>query len=617
MSTPSRRTFTHAAVLLGAGLFALGGVSLIPPLRALERWLVKRLAYTVEPATADLILDGNGSQKSPWTRRKSVPPPVPTPPRVLNIDDDPEGYFSSSPLAAIDHSLIFAELSEAGHKVLGVGHLMAWDEPEALAMEALRIQLDRFDTAVLALPLARGAVSEPVAAPFLRWSILESDVAGNVSALPQVNRIAVPGAELGGTKSVAGFSVLENEGNSGEDVQPLLAKWGDRIVFSFPLAVEIAAEGLPFADPDEPAKGLSPADLIIHVGKDIRIGKAGPVIEIDEFGRSRVTPGVEAIETPAKRMVSEGAESPKSKPLLTRDIRADLSAADKAWSDQLPGRIQALRAALRYQPAAILPRPDALLELLVVSLLAFAGTAATSLERLPWRIVAAVMVAGLGSELLYLFAARQNAWLPPIAMLCPGTIALGLAFWKIEPRREPAAAPETPAHPGSEALPKVPARSEAIAEVPSSPPVQHSAPDFSRTSSAPPTEPETPAVSAADPAPVPVPVPSLEPEPEPDLDPVAVVTAFGFPAEYAWDPPAAPVADPVPAPTTPEDPITPEDPPAPQEPEPVQKPARQAVKKTAAKKAAKKAPAQKAARRSARKPDTDETNPDPDPDATD
>jgi hypothetical protein len=49
----------------------------------------------------------------------SVPPPVQTPPRLLNIDDDPEGYFSTSPLAPTDHSVIFASLSEAGHKIIG------------------------------------------------------------------------------------------------------------------------------------------------------------------------------------------------------------------------------------------------------------------------------------------------------------------------------------------------------------------------------------------------------------------------------------------------------------------------------------------------------------------
>lgn len=548
MSTPSRRTFTHAAVLLGAGLFALGGVSLVPPLRALERWMVKGLAFTVDPV--ETILDGNGSPKSPWTRRKSVPPPVQTPPRLLNIDDDPEGYFSTSPLAPIDHSVIFAGLHEAGHKVLGVGHLMAWDEPEPLAMDALRKQLDRFDAAVLALPLARGAAPEPVAAPFLRWSVMESDAEGKVSALPQVNRIAVPNAEQGGTKSLAGFSLLENESDPGADKQPLLAQWGDRIVFAFPLAVEIAAEG------------LTPADVAIHVGKEIRLGPGGPVIAIDEFGRGTVAPGVEAIETPAKRMISEGAEPPKSKPLLTRDTKSNLSPADKAWSDQLPGRIQALRAAPRYQPAAILPRPDALLELFLVSLLAFAGTAATCLKSLHWRIVAALMIAGLGMECLYLFAARQNAWLPPLAMLCPGLIALGLSFRKEEPEQA-----------GSLRLSNIAATEGAVDPVMPSGPVA---------------------------------LPAAARLPDPPPEPVAP------PEEKEWyqEPPAE-----IPQPDFPPAEAPPQDDPRPEEPEPApaRKPARKAAKKAAtkaaAKKAAKKAPAKKAARKSARKPAEDETDP--------
>jgi hypothetical protein len=433
VTTPSRRTFAHAAALLGIGLFALGATPRIPPLRSIERQMVKAVAIAVDPI--DTILDGNGSLDQPWTRRKAIPPVAITPPpRVLNIDDDPDGYFSTSPLAPIDHALIFARLSDAGHRILGVGHLMAWDETEPLAMDALRKQLDRFDAAVLALPLARGAIPEPVAAPFLRWSLPESEAEGNAAALPQVNRIAIPNAEQGGDKSVAGFSLLENESDPGEGTQPLLARWGDRIIFGFPLALEIAAEG------------LAPADVRIHLGKEIRIGAAGPVVAIDEFGRGAVAPGVEAIEAPVKRLISEGAEPPKSRPLLTRDRRPGLAPADKAWSDQLPGRIQALRNAPRYEPATILRRPDALLEMLLVSLLAFAATWATSLRSLPWRIVAAVLTAGLASELLYLFASRQNLWLPPLALLSPALIALGLSFRKSEPA-EPGPLESTAHHP--------------------------------------------------------------------------------------------------------------------------------------------------------------------------
>lgn len=591
MNTPSHRTFTHAAVLLGAGLFALGATSLITPLQSLERQMVKTLAFAVEPV--ETILDGDGSAKKPWTRRKATPAISAPPPRLLNIDDDPEGYFSASPLAPVDHAVIFSSLHEAGHRVIGVSHLMAWEDSEPLAMDALRKQLDRFDAAVLALPLARGAVPEPVAAPFLRWSILESDALGNVSALPQVNRIAVPNAEQGGSKSVAGFSLLENESDPGDAVQPLLARWGDRIVFSFPLAVEIAAEG------------LTPADVIVHVGKEIRIGKAGPVIPIDGFGHGEVAPGVEAIEAPAKRIVSEGPEPPKSKPLLTRDTRDDLSAADKAWSDRLAGRVQALRTATRYEPTVPLPRPDALLELLLVSLLALAGTAAAGLRSLPWRIVASVMVVGLGTEFLYLFAARQNAWLPPLAMLCPGLIGLGLSFWKSG--ATPASAPlrESTAIPGLVAIPPAEASSQPVPEAAPS----HPAPAAAEPDEIPRTHDPRPAITA----PEPTPEPGIPAAPEPPADPVEVVTASGFPAEYAWEPlPAtntapAPEPAPLPEPRPEPEPAPPQ--PTEEEPAPVKSPARKAAKKAAAKKPAKKAPAKKAARKSGRKTTPDESDP--------
>ena len=325
MNTPSRRTFTNAAVLLGVGLFALGGASLIPSMQAVERWIVKQVARAIDPV--DAILDGNGSQSKPWSRRKAVPPVVAPPPRLLNIDDDPQGWFSASPLSPVDHALIFAKLHEAGHKVLGVGHLMAWDEAEPLAMEALRNKLDLFDAAVLALPLARGAGGEPVPAPFLRWSMPEDDAEGDVSSFPLVNRISIPNAELGGAKSLAGFSLLENESDPGDGKQPLLARWNDRILFAFPLAVEIAG------------RGLTPTDVMIRAGKDIRLGTDGPVIPIDDFGRGRVATDVMALDVPAMRLISEEKPLlPTAEALLTRDVRSSLSQKERAWSDRLRRR---------------------------------------------------------------------------------------------------------------------------------------------------------------------------------------------------------------------------------------------------------------------------------------
>jgi hypothetical protein len=233
--------------------------------------------------------------------------------------------------------------------------------------------------------------------------------------------LAVPNAELGGSRSLAGFSLLENEADPGDGARHLVARWNDRILFAFPLAVEITA------------LGLDPAEVSIEAGKEIRLGKGGPVFPIDAFGRSPAAAYPVAIDIPAMRLISEKDPVPAAGGVLvTRDVRSELAAAEKGWSDGLAGIVQALRAATRFERAKELKRPDPLLELALVAALAFFATWASRLERLPWRIVAALAVVGLGAELLHLFAARRDAWLPPLAMLSPGLVALGLAFRKEE-----------------------------------------------------------------------------------------------------------------------------------------------------------------------------------------
>ena len=132
MSAPSRRTFVNAAVILGVGLFALGGVSVIPPLRDLERQMVKAIALHLDPAES--AFSGNGSQDEPWRRWKAKPAAVPEPVRILSVDDDADAWYSASPPSPVDCALMFARLREAGHSAIGCGYLMAWDDPEALAI---------------------------------------------------------------------------------------------------------------------------------------------------------------------------------------------------------------------------------------------------------------------------------------------------------------------------------------------------------------------------------------------------------------------------------------------------------------------------------------------------
>lgn len=434
MSAPSLRTLIVTVILLGAGLFALGGSALIPGLPSAERGLIGWVARVVDGVTSDI--SGEGSAESPWMRRKPSPVQESLPPRILMIDDDSEGWFSASPLAPIDHALILARLADAGHRNLGVGHLMAWDEPDSLAMEALRKQLDRFDSAVLALPLARGAAPDPVAAPFVRWSVAENRIAGNAATLPKVNRLAVSGAEVGGDRTLAGFSVLENERDPGDGRQPLLAQWGNTIIFAFPLAVEIAA------------LGLQPEDVQIHVGQDIRLGASGPVIPIDEFGRGPVTAGVEAIEAPAMRLFSEDNPLPPTRQtLLTRDAHPGMSPAESSWSEGLAGSVQAIRTAPTFSLPEELKRMDPLRELALMLVIVVLAAWAASQRHFGWRLFTGCLVAAFSAELIYLFAERRGLWLPPLAMLVPAGLAAVFAFvpvpdQKVSALTEPVSNPE-------------------------------------------------------------------------------------------------------------------------------------------------------------------------------
>ncbi|TAE78232.1 MAG: hypothetical protein EAZ65_04830 [Verrucomicrobia bacterium] len=447
MSPSSRRSFTNAAVLLGAGLFTLGGASRIAPLAWLERQAVTALAQEIDP-TGQRI-EGNGSTRDPWLRRRAIQP-ADTPPRVLGIDDDPEQWFSSSPLSPVDHALIFARLREAGHRVLGIGHLMAWDEAEPLAMDALRKQLDLLDKAVLALPLARGADAEPVPAPFLRMSLPESAVSGDLSALPRVNRVAVANAELGGERSLAGFSLLENEARADKSQHHLLARWNDRILFSFPLAAEMAA------------LGISPDQVQIQPGKQIRLGPAGPVFPIDEFGRTPIRRDGEALDIPAMQLIrEENPIPPDDSVLLTRDLRKELADEEKAWSEELASIARTLRSAPRFGDAMALKRASTPLALASLLCLNFFATWACSLQRRRWRIAVSLMVAALGGQFLYLLAARQDVWLPPLALLVPGLTAFALSLRREKPPIRQAPAP-TPIAPEPE-TPKTPSQAPAKA----------------------------------------------------------------------------------------------------------------------------------------------------------
>jgi len=161
-----------------------------------------------------LFVSGNGTRADPWKLRAFSPDSKSdrrNAPVIVALEDDPEGFFQSSPPAPIDLAVIFTNFHRLGAKKAAAAAVLAWETPDPIGLAALEKSLARFDSLVMAAPLSRGAVASAMPRAFRRASIPLSAVRGDTSSLPVVNRVPIPGVILGGQNALAGFSVLEAE----------------------------------------------------------------------------------------------------------------------------------------------------------------------------------------------------------------------------------------------------------------------------------------------------------------------------------------------------------------------------------------------------------------------
>jgi hypothetical protein len=131
---------------------------------------------------------------------------------------------------------------------------------------------------------------------------------------------------LGNTTSLAGFTALEFEPDG--DFPYLLARWDDRVVFSFPLLAALADQKVPTAKVE------------IRLGKYISLGKDGPYIPIDEFGRLAFRPpsSTNTSSIPAESLIDAPDDVLTGLRAGSLLIRNGMSAADEAsarFSDSL------------------------------------------------------------------------------------------------------------------------------------------------------------------------------------------------------------------------------------------------------------------------------------------
>jgi hypothetical protein len=400
-------------------------VPLLAALAAFFCWIllpgtvIDRAAFTLTArgfANPPFFITGEGSRKSPWKLRTFSSKPRHDPnraPLIVALGDDVEGVFQSSPPSPIDLAVIFSNFQRLGANKAATAAVLAWDAPDPIGLAALDKTLGRFDSLVMAAPLGRGAVAEPMPPAFRNASVPTKVVRGDITSLPVVNRVPLRGVILGGENTLAGFQTLDSE--RAARFPPLLARWDDRVVFAFPLLVAMQGLGLPL-------EGIE-----IRPGEYLKLSPQGPVVPLDRFGRlaarlGHVTPFA---EIPAAALLDGGDKLfPKQapQPVILRDDQSAADSATRTFSKQLAAVTAAITSDTGLDPARAFRRFSVSQEIVLLSLLI---TALKLVSLLPvfTRNIAFLLLAGfcLGAQTI---AASSSVWLPTL----PALAAIAAAF---------------------------------------------------------------------------------------------------------------------------------------------------------------------------------------------
>jgi hypothetical protein len=379
-------------------------------------------------ANPPFFMTGRGTHPDPWQLRTVVREPRIDPqrvPRIVSLGDDAEGFFQSRPPSPVDLAVILANLRRLGVEDLAVAAVPAWDEPERIGLAAWEKALGRFRSCVMAVPLGRGAVAEPIPQAMQRASIPLAAVHGDITALPAVNRVS-PGSVIhGGDNTTAGFQILDSEPSSA--LPPMLARWDDRVVFAFPLLAAMQELGLP-------AGGIE-----IRLGEYLRTGPGGPVVPIDRHGRMTALPGQINAESvvDAKWLIDGGAElfpMPAARPVILRDDRGTVDPATRGFSSGLATIIATITSDAARSPARDFGRLGVLTEVILLALMVGLVALACRLPAFAGGI-AFLVLAGLCAS-AQIIAAACSVWLPGLAALT--AVAAAFAVFMIGHMLRPA-----------------------------------------------------------------------------------------------------------------------------------------------------------------------------------
>lgn len=318
-----------------------------------------------------LAIGGSGTHEAPYQlktysqQKTEIADQTPT---EILITDDPDQIFQSSPPSPIDFAVILKNLQRMDRQSIAIAMPLFWNDPDTIATVALERQLEAFPSIITSSPLSRSPKDSLIPPAFQRASIPLSAIRGNSSLLPAVNHIPVPDIILGRHKALAGFSILESEPL--QEAPRLMARWGDRVVFSFQLLA--ALEHLK----------ISPDELDIVLGESIKLGTRNHRIPIDEFGRLRLKhPLDQRFETTsltAESLINAPDDALSGihfNPIVIRDQQPTIDERSARFSNQLARHIAIIASPGGPSTTQVFTRLQKGVELLLLSALLFAITA--------------------------------------------------------------------------------------------------------------------------------------------------------------------------------------------------------------------------------------------------
>lgn len=413
-------------------------------------------------ANPPFIIGGNGSLVQPWSlrvlspQRKADPKEVPA---IVSLGDDPQGIFQSSPPSPVDIAVILKNTRRLGADKAAISAILAWDDPDVIALSALDGELAAFSSLVTTAPLSRSATTSPLPPSFRRASIPLDQIRGDTSAIPTVNRVSLPGVILGGDAALSGFSAIEQDSATNT---PLIARWEDRAVFAFPLVAAAAGKGIPLEH------------LEIQLGNFIKLGPSGPVIPIDDFGRLSVAPG--NVEEPVRIGADAVLDSDQPLPrngsglVLLRDDQSSTEETTRAFSRKVVPLIAAISSGAGMTPEQTFRRLSERWDLGVlggiVFILSLIATASRFGRHVGFGVLAAITVVAH-----FTLAGFASIWLPTLPIL--GAILAAFVpcfvFFREKshatPKAVAAATPAAPATPPKETV-EIASPPEAAPETP-------------------------------------------------------------------------------------------------------------------------------------------------------